>query len=91
VSWRPCSLTPKVRAVGVSNFMVEHLTRLFERATVVRRGDRRTKPLQMATKIEPLTAFGRSLGEWTTVCAASQPKDADLQGFSKATTGIEPV
>ena len=33
--WRPCCEQGKVRAIGVSNFMVDHLTRLLEVATVV--------------------------------------------------------
>ena len=33
--WRRCLLTAKVRAIGVSNFMVEHLTTLLDRATIV--------------------------------------------------------
>jgi hypothetical protein len=31
------------------------------------------------------------MGEETIVCAAAGPKGANLQGFSEATTGIEPV
>ncbi len=33
--WRHCSKDGKVRAIGVSNFMVDHLTKLLEKAEVV--------------------------------------------------------
>lgn len=32
---RPCSSTGKVRAIGFSNFMVDHLTTLLDKAEVV--------------------------------------------------------
>jgi hypothetical protein len=48
-------------------------------------------PLQMVQKSSPVDGLWESSGRVDDYLRAARSKGADLQGFSKATTGIEPV